>query len=75
MSDNRWSNEDFVDKYMEAYRGGHSQVWIADQLNIAPSTVGQRKRRLLYIGVRLPELNRRKTVNVNDLNKLIDESM
>lgn len=69
------SPEQFVKKYMEAYKNGENKRWIATELNLANSTVSTRVSILRAKGVRLPALkNGIPPIYPEALNKIIEET-
>lgn len=59
----------FIKKWIEAHKQSENQAWIASELNMSKQAVSYRANYLRGRGVRLPNL---RTLNVEELNKMID---
>lgn len=64
------TREDFVSKWMEAYKNGKNQAWVARELGVSRSTVTTRANRLRKSNVELPDL---RTARSSYLNKIIEK--
>lgn len=65
----------FVSEYMKAYKNGLSLAEFARSIDYAYVTTYQRVRRYREEGVRLPELPsglRKRDINVDDLNSIVE---
>jgi hypothetical protein len=66
------SNEQFVQKCVEASQQGKGNKWIADQLGMKPATATQRRAMLKAKGVKFPESSRSgNKVDADSLNTII----
>lgn len=70
-------NRTFVEKWLEAFKESKTQVWVAQELEITPSAVTAKKKKLMEAGVELPPLKRvtENSVDAEDLNALVHESL
>jgi hypothetical protein len=68
------TREQFIDVWMQAYKGDHNMQWIADQLSATKQMVAIKAKRLRASGVPLPELKRYRKQEIDGLrNKIYKE--
>jgi hypothetical protein len=69
------TNEDFVKAWLEAYKQGKNQSWVAESLNTSRQRVSTKALYLRKKGVKLPKLvYTTQAVQVSELNALIADA-
>lgn len=76
MANRKVSPENFVKKWMEAYRQGHTAAWVSRELGVTYNNSSHRACRYRKRGINLPRLSKRHVLFtpkvINDLNELIE---
>lgn len=66
--------KEFVEVWMDAFKKGESQSWVATKTGVSRQLVSQRAKYYRLRGINLPQLTRGKgALQVDELNKIIEE--
>lgn len=69
------SKEQFIKLYLEAYRTGRNQVWMAERLDVKPQSVRNRVMNYRKRGINLPGKLTTVKSEADNLNKLLQKEL
>jgi hypothetical protein len=68
----RINKDDFIRAWMTVYNNGGNQIDVAEILGCTQAGVASKSKKLVEEGVKLPELKKKGSTDVEGLNKLIE---